>query len=94
MTTEQQTDGVAILDLDPTKWTTFEKLWTDFIHQHPEFGYSDSVSAISRHANAMFPVLSRRGAMVRTRNGRFLAHVEKFPEAAFAYMIEPVDLTA
>ena len=75
-------------DLNPDDWEALGDAWKRLTTEHPHLGLSPSEAAAGRFARKYYAQLSERGVMVKGVLGRYLAHRERFPSAAFSMLIQ------
>lgn len=72
------------LQTSRSKWVVGREAWARFASNHAELGYRPghmNFHNFLRHARAE---LLRQDAIRRAKNRYWIAHVDKFPEVAFA----------
>ena len=73
---------------DPTEWGPLTPEWQQFVAANPHLGLGDSRFSANRFARRFYSEMAARGAMTRTRGGRYLAHRKGFQRHAFSVLVE------
>ena len=72
---------------NPQDWESLHLAWARFAEANPDFGFAGSRFASSRLTKRYYGQLASAGVMVRTIQGRYLVHKEKFPKELFRILI-------
>ena len=73
--------------LDPNDWEALGDAWQRFTTQNPHLGLSPSEAAAGRFARKHYQQFADQGVMLKGILGKYLAHREGFPNAAFALIV-------
>ena len=65
------------------QWMTGHQAWKQFTDQHPELGYRDGRQQFHNFLRANRDALVARDALRRAKNKFWIAHTQRFREAAF-----------
>ncbi len=72
------------LQTSSSKWVVGLEVWARFVSKHAELGYRPGYMNFHNFLRHARSELLRQDAIRRAKNRYWIAHVEKFPEVAFA----------
>lgn len=72
------------LQTSNSQWVVGLEAWANFASSHAELGYRPGHMNFHNFLRNARPELLRQDAIRRAKNRYWIAHIEKFPEVAFA----------